>query len=55
MAYSRILNPRNLALFSIASLGSGYFMVKSRALSDKQRTRAEGDYTVTVDRSGGGI
>jgi hypothetical protein len=37
-------------MFSVAALGSGYFMVKSRTLADKART--QGDYTVTVDRSG---
>jgi hypothetical protein len=45
-------SPRSMTLISLASLGSGYFIVKSRALADKQRDRAAGDYTVTVDRSG---
>ncbi|KAF2690467.1 hypothetical protein K458DRAFT_413251 [Lentithecium fluviatile CBS 122367] len=55
MAYSRLFTPRNLALFSVFSLGGGYMMVKSRALAEKQRQRAVGDYSVSVDRSGGGI
>jgi hypothetical protein len=37
-------------MFSVAAVGSGYLMIKSRTLADKART--EGDYTVTVDRSG---
>ncbi|KAB2101891.1 hypothetical protein AG0111_0g10008 [Alternaria gaisen] len=41
-----------MTLISLASLGSGYFILKSKALADKQRDRAAGDYTVTVDRSG---
>jgi hypothetical protein len=41
-----------MALFSLASLGSGYFVIKSKTMADRQRARAEGDYTVTVDRSG---
>jgi hypothetical protein len=41
-----------MSLISLASLGSGYFILKSKALADKQRDRAAGDYTVTVDRSG---
>jgi hypothetical protein len=45
-------SPRNMTLVSLASLGSGYFILKSKALADKQRDRAAGDYTVTVDRSG---
>ncbi|OAG09847.1 uncharacterized protein CC84DRAFT_1160897 [Paraphaeosphaeria sporulosa] len=53
MAYSRLFTPRNLAFFSMFSLGGGYLTMKSRALAVKQRER--GDYSVTVDRSGGGI
>ncbi|KAF2451719.1 hypothetical protein P171DRAFT_478747 [Karstenula rhodostoma CBS 690.94] len=53
MAYSRLFTPRNLALVSIFSLGGGYLALKSRALAIKQRE--SGDYSVTVDRSGGGI
>ena len=34
------------------SLGGGYLMVKSRALAERQRQRALGDYSVSVDRSG---
>ncbi|KAH7061971.1 hypothetical protein BKA63DRAFT_527175 [Paraphoma chrysanthemicola] len=55
MAYSRLLSPRNVTLFSLLSLGGGYFMIKSRTLAEKQRNRAAGDYSVTVDRSGGGV
>jgi hypothetical protein len=43
---------RNVALLSIFSLSGGYMMVKSRALAERQRQRAQGDYSVTVDRSG---
>ncbi|KAK7187656.1 hypothetical protein PSPO01_06390 [Paraphaeosphaeria sporulosa] len=50
MAYSRLFTPRNLAFFSMFSLGGGYLTMKSRALAVKQRER--GDYSVTVDRSG---
>jgi hypothetical protein len=42
--------PRNLAFFSLFSLGGGYLTLKSRALAVKQRET--GDYSVTVDRSG---
>jgi len=45
-------SPRNMTLFTLASLGSGYFVVKSKTLADRQRARVDGDYTVTVDRSG---
>jgi hypothetical protein len=47
-----VCSPRTMALFSLASLGSGYFVIKSKTMADRQRARAEGDYTVTVDRSG---
>ncbi|KAF2829489.1 hypothetical protein CC86DRAFT_368495 [Ophiobolus disseminans] len=53
MAYSRLITPRNVSLFSLVALSGGYFMVKGRTLAEKQR--AVGDYSVTVDRSGGGI
>ncbi|PSN62319.1 hypothetical protein BS50DRAFT_638855 [Corynespora cassiicola Philippines] len=53
MAYSRFFTTRNLAFFSVLSLGGGYMVIKSRALAVKQRET--GDYSVTVDRSGGGI
>jgi len=43
---------RNMTLFSIAALGSGYFSIKSKTLAEKQRVRPAGDYAVTVDRSG---
>jgi hypothetical protein len=39
-------------LFSLFSLGGGYLALKSRTLAEKQRVRANGDYHVTVDRSG---
>ncbi|KAH8728619.1 hypothetical protein GQ44DRAFT_701713 [Phaeosphaeriaceae sp. PMI808] len=55
MAYSRLLSPRNFTLFSILSLGGGYFIIRSRNLAGQQRVRPQGDYSVTVDRSGGGI
>ncbi|KAF1944403.1 hypothetical protein EJ02DRAFT_420475 [Clathrospora elynae] len=55
MPYSRLLTSRNFAIFSLFSLGGGYFMVKSRTLAEKKRAREAGDYSVTVDRSGGGI
>lgn len=41
---------RNFTLFSLAALGSSYFMIKSKTLAEKQRV--VGDYSVTVDRSG---
>ncbi|KAF2703571.1 hypothetical protein K504DRAFT_392080 [Pleomassaria siparia CBS 279.74] len=44
--------PRNLTFFSIFSLGGGYMMMKSRALETRQKERAAGDYSVSVDRSG---
>ena len=44
--------PRNLTFLSIISLGSGYMMLKSRTLAVKQKERAIGDYSVSVDRSG---
>lgn len=44
--------PRNLAFFSMLSLGGGYLMIKSRTLAAKQRERAVGDFSVSVDRSG---
>ncbi|KAH7350346.1 hypothetical protein BKA66DRAFT_431208 [Pyrenochaeta sp. MPI-SDFR-AT-0127] len=47
-----IHRPRNFTLISVLTLGSGYFIVKSRILADKQRERAAGDYSVSVDRSG---
>jgi hypothetical protein len=47
-----LCSPRNITLFSLLSLGGGYFMIKSRTLAEKQRVRAAGDYSVTVDRSG---
>lgn len=43
---------RNITLLSVLTLGSGYFIVKSKTLADKQRERAAGDYSVSVDRSG---
>ncbi|KAF1948887.1 hypothetical protein CC80DRAFT_223631 [Byssothecium circinans] len=52
MAYSRLFTPRNLALFSLLSLGGGYGIVKTRTLAEKRRERASGDYSVSVDRSG---
>ncbi|KAF2789558.1 hypothetical protein K505DRAFT_328144 [Melanomma pulvis-pyrius CBS 109.77] len=55
MAYSRLFTPRNLTFLSILSLSGGYIMVKSRTLAAKQKERAVGDYSVSVDRSGGGI
>jgi hypothetical protein len=45
-------SPRNMTLFTLASLGSGYFVIKSKTLADRQRAHGERDYTVTVDRSG---
>ncbi|KAF2467660.1 uncharacterized protein BDR25DRAFT_305427 [Lindgomyces ingoldianus] len=55
MAYSRLFTTRSLTLFSVLSLGGGYIMLKSRVLASKQKERAAGDYSVSVDRSGGGI
>ena len=43
---------RNVALFSVFSLGGGFLMVRSRALAERQRQRALDDYSVSVDRSG---
>ncbi|KAF2871727.1 hypothetical protein BDV95DRAFT_493928 [Massariosphaeria phaeospora] len=43
---------RNIALFSVVSLGGGYMMLKSKTLAEKQRERATGDFSVSVDRSG---
>jgi len=34
------------------SLGSGYMMIKARTLAARQKVRAVGDYSVSVDRSG---
>ncbi|OAL45302.1 hypothetical protein IQ07DRAFT_591636 [Pyrenochaeta sp. DS3sAY3a] len=50
MTYARFITPRNLTLLSLVSLGSGYFIIKSKTLTEKQR--AAGDYSVSVDRSG---
>ncbi|KAF5847480.1 hypothetical protein GGP41_000181 [Bipolaris sorokiniana] len=52
MTYSRLLTPRSMAVLSIISLGGGYFTLKSRTLADKQRVRSNGDFAVSVDRSG---
>ncbi|OCK83596.1 hypothetical protein K432DRAFT_379373 [Lepidopterella palustris CBS 459.81] len=54
MAYSKFFNGRNLALFSFLSLGGSYFFMKSRTLA-QNKERAVGDYSVSVDRSGGGV
>ena len=42
--------PRNLACLSIFSLAGSYLVLKSRTLATKQREN--GDFSVTVDRSG---
>ena len=42
---------RNLAFFSVISLGGTYMILKSRTLAAKQEKKA-GDYSVSVDRSG---
>ncbi|XPS76957.1 hypothetical protein M3J09_008999 [Ascochyta lentis] len=55
MPYSGIFSPRTFTLITAVSLGGGYLMIKSRSLAEKQRDRVAGDYSVTVDRSGGGI
>ncbi|KAJ4990283.1 hypothetical protein SVAN01_04165 [Stagonosporopsis vannaccii] len=55
MPYSRILTPRTFTLITAMSLGGGYLLIKSRSLAEQQRERVAGDYSVTVDRSGGGI
>ncbi|OCL14397.1 hypothetical protein AOQ84DRAFT_351525 [Glonium stellatum] len=55
MAYTSFFNRRNIAIFSLLSLGGSYFIIKSRTLAEKKRERAVGDYSVSVDRSGGGI
>ncbi|KAF2631160.1 hypothetical protein BU25DRAFT_407698 [Macroventuria anomochaeta] len=55
MPYPRVLTPRTFTLITAMSLGGGYLMIKSKSLAEKQRERAAGDYSVTVDRSGGGI
>lgn len=47
-----VYSTRNMALFSMAALGSGYFTIKSKTLAEKQKVRPAGDYAVTVDRSG---
>ncbi|CAA9965004.1 hypothetical protein CFE70_007951 [Pyrenophora teres f. teres 0-1] len=52
MPYTRLLTTRNMTLFSIAALGTGYFTIKSKTLAEKQQVRPAGDYAVTVDRSG---
>ncbi|KAF2659157.1 hypothetical protein K491DRAFT_216418 [Lophiostoma macrostomum CBS 122681] len=52
MAYSRLFAPRNLAFFSVVSLGGTYAILKSRTLAAKQNEKAAGDYSVSVDRSG---
>ena len=43
---------RNVAIFSLMSLGGSYLIMKSRTLAEKKRERAVGDYSVSVDRSG---
>ncbi|UPX18785.1 uncharacterized protein EKO05_0009077 [Ascochyta rabiei] len=55
MPYSRILTPSTFTLITAMSLGGGYLMTKSRPSAELQRDRNDGDYSVTVDRSGGGI
>ncbi|OSS45019.1 hypothetical protein B5807_09134 [Epicoccum nigrum] len=55
MPYSRILSSRTFTLLTAMSLGGGFLMMKSRALAEQQGEKAAGDYSVTVDRSGGGI
>jgi hypothetical protein len=45
-------SPRNVTLLSLFSFAGGYLTLKSRTLAEKQRIRANGDYSVTVDRSG---
>lgn len=49
---SGIHRSRNISLFSLATLGGGYFMMKARSGSLAEQKRANGDYSVTVDRSG---
>ncbi|KAF2396524.1 hypothetical protein EJ06DRAFT_559663 [Trichodelitschia bisporula] len=48
-------NRRNLAVFSLLTLGGSYFVLKSRTLAAKRRQRLEGDFHVDASRSGGGI
>ncbi|PVI03581.1 hypothetical protein DM02DRAFT_612063 [Periconia macrospinosa] len=56
MAYSRIFTPRGFAFISAFSLGGGYLVLKSsRAAVAHRQQREAGDYSVEVDRSGGGI
>ncbi|KAF2494276.1 hypothetical protein BU16DRAFT_619420 [Lophium mytilinum] len=55
MAPSRFFNGRNLAIFSVFTFGGSYILFKSRALAAKKQNKAIGDYSVSVDRSGGGI
>ena len=43
---------RNITLFSLATLASGFFMMKARTRSLAEHKKAAGDYSVTVDRSG---
>jgi hypothetical protein len=45
-------SPRNVTLLSLFSFAGGYLTLKSRTLAEKQRIRANGDYSVAVDRSG---
>ncbi|KAF2728309.1 hypothetical protein EJ04DRAFT_516714 [Polyplosphaeria fusca] len=54
MAFERLLTPRNATLL-VVSLGGGIIMLKARASAAKQKERAVGDYSVSVDRSGGGV
>ena len=42
---------RNLAIASAVSLLGGYAMIKTRSLAEKRKQRADGDYSVSVDRS----
>ncbi|KAF3052604.1 hypothetical protein E8E11_010247 [Didymella keratinophila] len=49
-----ILTPRNFTLFTAMSLG-GILIVKSRSLAEQRRENVAGDYSVRVERSGGGI
>ncbi|KAH7130387.1 hypothetical protein B0J11DRAFT_523076 [Dendryphion nanum] len=55
MANPRILAGRNLLFVSALSLGGTYMILKSKTLAVKQQDKQNGDYSVTVDRSGGGI
>ncbi|KAF2271349.1 uncharacterized protein EI97DRAFT_437938 [Westerdykella ornata] len=55
MSYTKLFGSRNLAIAAFASLGGSYLLLRSRLVPAKQKERPAGDFSVSVDRSGGGI